>query len=206
MIVNVIGDCDKRPVIYTLMKIFQTLGDVLFVTNNSYFRKLSETGESGGHYQNVMIAFTNEGLGDFFEEFRYDYGDFSHVILDNLQAAEADLNIHCYSLLDSEYVKDMLEYLDDVHGINLWTDKGIGAAPLACEKFEAFRVMTPMPISIVMQVANIVAPGLKASVDNVIKIAMAVPPGSESIKAQPRPVGNTPTRKSPFDLLKKGGR
>lgn len=206
MIVNVVGDCDKRAVIYTLMKIFQTLGDVLFVTNNSYFRRLSDTGESGGHYQNTMIAFTNGGIGDFFEEFRYDYEDFAHVILDNVIEADADLTIHVYSMLDSEQTKDSLEYLEDVQEIGLWNNKGIGAAYAACERFEAFKVMTPMPQSIVTPVAQILSKPLKATVDNLLKIAMAVPHGSEELKPQVRQIGNY-KKQSKFSLFgKKGGK
>lgn len=206
MIVNVIGDCDKRPVIYTLMKVFQTLGDVLFVTNNSFFRRLSNTGDSGGHFQNVMIAFTNGGVGDFFDEFRYDYEDFSYVILDNVVEAEANLTIHVYSMLDSETTKDTLEYMEDVVELGLWNNKSIGQAYVACEKFEAFGVMLPMPIGIVQPIAQLIAAPLKASVDNITKIAMTVPHGSETLKAQPRKAPKGAPKSGGISLFKKGGK
>ena len=34
MILSVIGDTDKRPIMYTLLKVCQYLGDVLLVTND----------------------------------------------------------------------------------------------------------------------------------------------------------------------------
>ena len=206
MIVNVIGDCDKRPVIYSLMKIFQTLGDVLLVTNNSYYRRLSDTGESGGHYQNVMLAFTNEGVDDFFEEFRYDYDDFSYVILDNVITGDADVSIHCYSLVDSDNIKEMIEYIDDIKGINIWDNKGVSSYAAACERFEAYKLMHPMPAPIVREIALILAEPLKASAENVYKIGTTIPAGAESVKPQSRPVGPKGGKKSMFPSFgKKGG-
>lgn len=205
MIVNVVGDGDKRAVIYTLMKIFQTLGDVLLVTNNSYLRRLSETGESGGHFQNTMIVFTNEGVGDFFDEFKYSYQDFSYTILDGIIEGEADLTIHCVALVDSEEIKDELEYVEDVKKIDLWGNpKTVVGMAQACEKFESFKVLTPMPMPIVQEVAAIIAPYLKSTPDNIVKIATTIPAGSEQLKADPRPIGNA--QKKGIKSLMKGGK
>ena len=71
MIINIIGNCDKRPVLYTVMKICQTLGDVLVITNNARLLRLSDTWDSFGHYQNTMIAYTQEGIDDFLDDFAY---------------------------------------------------------------------------------------------------------------------------------------
>ena len=46
MVINIIGDCDKRPVLYTVMKICQTLGDVLLVSSSSRLMRLSDTNAS----------------------------------------------------------------------------------------------------------------------------------------------------------------
>ena len=71
MIVNIIGECDKRPVLYTCMKILQNIGDVLLISNSSRLMRLSDTRDIGGHYQNTMIAVTMDGIDDFFDDFKY---------------------------------------------------------------------------------------------------------------------------------------
>ena len=87
MVINIIGDCDKRPVLYTVMKICQTLGDVLLVSSSSRLMRLSDTNASYGHYQNTMVTVTQEGIDDFFDNFEYDLADFEFVIIDNIISA-----------------------------------------------------------------------------------------------------------------------
>ena len=45
MILSVIGDTDKRPIMYTLLKVCQYLGDVLLVTNDRHYARLIEQPE-----------------------------------------------------------------------------------------------------------------------------------------------------------------
>ena len=92
MIVNVLGNCDTRPLTYTLIKLFQSFGDVLLTSCNSKILRLSDTGESEGHYQNTMISYTPDGLDDFWDEFEYNPNDFEHKIIEGIISPDADLN------------------------------------------------------------------------------------------------------------------
>lgn len=174
MIINIIGDCDKRPVLYTVMKICQTLGDVLVVTNSSRLVRLSDTRESYGHYQNTMIAITNEdGIDEFFANFDYDLDDFENVIVDNIPLAEAELTIYVEGLAQSEIEEDLLAYIDNYKTIKLYKGNLIDAKTLRnCEEFEAFRTMCPIGSKIANKVAVVLAEAYNKPVNVFEKIAM----------------------------------
>ena len=199
MIVNLVGECDKRPIIYTLMKVFQSLGDVLLLTSDHRLLRLSDTRENEGHYQNVMIAYTTDGVDDFLEDFSYDLTDFTHVIIDNLVAGQADVTIYCHGLIDSEQEKDAVEYVEDVQHIDLYKGKGVqGITMYNCERFEVMRNMPPIHNTCAMDVARIMHGPLNTSEANITKIAMAAPLGSEAVKSK--------AKRSPFGRSTGGGK
>lgn len=179
MIVNIVGGCDKRPVLYTVMKICQTLGDTLLVTTDNRMLRLSDTGENQGHYENVMIAIATDGIDDFFEEFMYAPHDFANVIVDGMVHADADKTIYVKGLLPSEDEEIMLEYLEDYATIDFYNGKAAtGNAFLNCEKFEAYRNFAPINAAVAAQVADALAKVANTSAVNLSKIAMATPTGS----------------------------
>lgn len=185
MIINIVGDCDKRPVLYTVMKICQTLGDTLLVTTDNRMLRLSDTRENQGHYQNVMIAVAEDGIDDFFEDFIYSLSDFANIIVDGMVSADADVTIYVKGLMPSEDEETMLEYLDDYKTIKLYEGKAAtSAAFLNCEKFEAYRNFTPINAAIAAEVADALAETAKASAVNLSKIAMTAPVGSNPGKAR----------------------
>lgn len=172
MIINIIGDCDKRPVLYTVMKICQTLGDVLLVSSSSRLIRLSDTHESMGHYQNTMIAITQEGLDDFFDEFKYDTTDFEFTIIDNIIAAEADIFIYVKGMAESDFEKDNLEYIDNYETIELYKGRLLDASTLYnCEEFEALKDMCVISNKVAEKVAPIMAKLLNKDVKHILKIA-----------------------------------
>lgn len=195
MIINIIGCCDKRPVLYTVMKMLQSLGDVLLVSSSTRLARLSETGESGGSYQNIMVGITTEGLDDFFEEFPYDIDDFANVIVDNLVTADADLTIYVKGLIQNQTDTDMLEYIDDYQVIEPYALKDSqGSMFYNCEKFEAYRNLNPISQKLALAVGNILAPLYKTTGENLMKIAMAEPKGSNPGAApQKKDVPKPPT-------------
>lgn len=172
MVINLIGECDKRPVLYTLMKICQSLGDVLLVTNSTRLARLSDTRETYGHYQNTMIAVTYDGIDDFFNDFMYDLRDYEYVIIDNLVSAEADLYVYVKGGIESETEKDMLEYIDEYEIIELYKGKFIdGKTMYNCEEFEAYRDMCPINNKLAEVVSNIFAKKIGKSPKHVLGIA-----------------------------------
>lgn len=187
MIINIIGDCDKRPVLYTVMKICQSLGDVLLVSSSSRLMRLSDTQASYGHYQNCMVTVTQEGIDDFFDNFEYDLADFEFVIIDNIISADADIYIYVEGMTQSENELDMLEYIEEYETIKLYKGHLIDGKTLYhLEEFEALKNMCPIGTSIASRVAQILAPKFAPSkankettkkyVENFTKIAMAQNP------------------------------
>lgn len=185
MIINIVGDCDKRPVLYTVMKICQAMGDTLLVTTDNRMLRLSDIRENQGHYQNVMIAIATDGIDDFFEEFMYSQQDFANMIIDGMVSADADVTIYVKGLMPSEDELTMLEYLEDYKTIKLYEGKAAASSAfLQCEKFEAFRNFAPINANIAAEVADALAGVAKASAVNLSKIAMAAPVGSTPGKAR----------------------
>lgn len=173
MVINIIGDCDKRPVLYTILKVCQTLGDVLLITNSSRLSRLSDTRESYGHYQNIMIAITHEGIDDFFEDFIYDVTDFEFTVIDNIVAAEADLTIYVKGMCESEEEKTNIEYIDNYEVVELYKGKYIDAKTMIkCEEFESLKDLCPINAKIAAKIAPMLAKVLNTDPERIKTIAM----------------------------------
>lgn len=156
MIINLIGSCDKRPVLFTVMKICQTLGDVLLVTSDSRLVRLSDTGATYGHYQNTMIAITDDGIDEFWSTFKYTDDDFDYIIIDNIVSADADVVIYVKGMTQSQFEEDTLEYIEDYSTIELFKNKLLDSNTLRnCEEFEALADMCPISAGVSDQVAKI---------------------------------------------------
>lgn len=191
MIINIIGDCDKRPVTYCALKILQSIGDVLFITTSSRLVRLSDTGESGGHYQNTMIGVTGDGIDDFFSEFSYNRNDFDNILVDNIVEADADLTIYVEGMVTSENEKAYLSMLDNYKTIRLYKGKLLdGTTAYKMEQFEALRDMTPMNAKVIKAVAAALSEtlGMPANRLEVLgaKVTNGAAPGNGSKIPTPR--------------------
>lgn len=191
MVINIIGDCDKRAVLYTVMKIAQTLGDVLVVTSSSRLCKLSDTRESGGHYQNTMICVTDQGIDDFFADFGYALEDFEFVIIDNIVSAEADVYLYVEGMAMSDFDKDLLEFIEDYVTIPLYKGKLLDAnAVYKMDQFEALHDMCPISKQVAIKVSQVLAKPLGTTSDNLLKIALSYKTGQ---KGKPTSKANSST-------------
>ena len=181
MIINIIGNCDKRPVLYTVMKICQTLGDVLVITNNARLLRLSDTRDSFGHYQNTMIAYTQEGIDDFLDDFNYDFNDFEYTIVDNIVLAEANLTIYVEGLLKDESEMDLLEYIESYQTIELYKGNLLGPKTLRnLECFEAFANMQPISAKLAERVSVLLGEALDKDPKMLQEIAMQEDPSPDT--------------------------
>ena len=173
MKINIIGDCDKRAIVYTLMKVLQTLGDVLLVTDDKRLVKLTDTQESDGHYQNVMICYADSGIDDFFQEFGYAIQDFEHIIVDNMLCADSDVFLYVEGMETSQRMADALEYLEDYVTISPYKKKMFSADTLyKLEQFESLRDMCPISRTIAQELAKVIARPINTSPDYILKMAM----------------------------------
>lgn len=196
MIINIIGECDKRPVTYCVMKILQALGDVLFITTSSRLVRLSDTGESGGHYQNTMIGVTTDGIDDFFSEFNYTRNDFNNIIVDNVVEAEANLTIYVEGMQMSENENYYLSLLDNYKTIRLYKGKLIdGTTAYRLEQFEALRDMTPMNAKVIKAVAAALSESLGMPAARLESIAARSSNGASPGKGSSLPSVSIPKKK-----------
>lgn len=172
MIINIIGESDKRPITYCTLKILQEFGDVLYISSESRVMRLSEDRQQFSHYQNIMVAYTEDGFDDFFDECGYTPEDFSSILVENLECSEADLVLYVAGMSQSEFEAAALEYIEDYATINLF-HKNIydSAAMRKVEEFEAYANLCPMPPKIVNETVNALLPLNLAPVKSLVKIA-----------------------------------
>ena len=113
MQVTVFGQTDKRPVIYTLMKIFETMGDTCVITNNRMYMRLMEDGPGAqGMYRNVTICVTDATADEMWDDVDLAPDDFEFVILDNLYNEDTNLLLYVQGggwEADDLYLFDMFE-------------------------------------------------------------------------------------------------
>lgn len=196
MIINIIGDCDKRPVTYCAMKILQELGDVLLITTSSRLVRLSDTGESGGHYQDTMIGVTTDGIDDFFSEFNYNRNDFYNIIVDNVIEAEANLTIFVEGMATSETEEYYLSLLGNYKTIRLYKGKLLdNTTAYRLEQFEALRDMTPMNAKVIKAVAAAMSESLGIPAQKLEAIASKVSNGAAPGKGSRLAAINIPKKK-----------
>lgn len=183
MILNIIGECDKRPVIYCAMKLLQEIGDVLLLTPDDRLLRLSNTYETGGHYQNTMIGVANGGVDDFFddEDFPYNQHDFDHMIVENIITVDADLYLYVEGAVTSEMMEDNLDMLESYETISLYKGNLIeNNTYRRLEQFEAYGNMCPMTPKIVKAVSQALSTKLGISADKLEKV------GLKAVAAAPR--------------------
>lgn len=114
MIIGLYGRTDKRPLAYPLLKVLQVYGDVCFITRNKQYLRLSDTRESGGHYQNVMIIATDLSYDEIWEEVGYRTSDFKFVIYDMYDEIPdgLDLTIVCRTVVKESDEDEMLDWIE----------------------------------------------------------------------------------------------
>ena len=107
------GSTDKRPLVYALFKLLQNYGDICFLTKNRQHLRLSDTHESGGHFQNVMIVVTDLSYDEIWEEISQNPHDFQHVIYDMDQdfPNNLDLTIVCRTMVKADGEDEHLNWI-----------------------------------------------------------------------------------------------
>lgn len=118
MVLSVIGETDKRPFMYTLLKMCQALGDVLLVTNNRHYARLIEEPEEdidglAGYFQNVFIAVTDSTPDEASQEIGYNANDYEYIIYDHKVDATGDCILYIAGEEMSEEENEMLSYLEE---------------------------------------------------------------------------------------------
>ena len=82
MHIAISGYCDKRALIYPLLKFLQPLGSTLLITDNTCCQRLVDDNRSLGHFMNVLVVVTSLTSDEVFEELGYKITDFDNIIYD----------------------------------------------------------------------------------------------------------------------------
>lgn len=120
MIVGILGQCDKRVLMYPLLKVLELSGDVIIITDNSQFKRLID-GDDYGHYHNTLICVTDLSPEEVWEDIEYNEDDFDHVIYDlkYYVPPSVDKVIYVYTVEKNPDDLDLLEILDDYNEVKL---------------------------------------------------------------------------------------
>lgn len=156
MKIGFLGLTEKRPFLYTTLKILQGLGDsVLFVTTNLQYARLimDEDYEledidgifKAGALQNTTIIVTSLTMDDLGPNGLnvINPDEFQHCIYDNQVGAEVDYTLFIKGLEVSQEEKEALELLNETEYATF--EFGFGKKPIRyteamfrkCEEFEA---------------------------------------------------------------------
>ena len=171
MKIGFLGFTEKRPFLYTTLKILQGLGDsVLFVTTNLQYARLimDEDYEledidgvfKAGAFQNTTVIVTSLTMDDLgpngLNVIHPD--EFQHCIYDNQVGAEVDYTLFIKGLEISQEEREALELLSETEYTTL--EFGFGKKPIRyneamfrkCEEFEArhYLVEIDRKISVIL--------------------------------------------------------
>lgn len=174
MTIAVYGQTDKRPVIYTIMKLLQSMGDTLLVTNDRHYRRLIPDEADVGHYQNILIAVTDAMPDEIGSELGYDFDDFEHFIFDGTIPDNADLVLFVEGCVISEVEQETLDYLDSYASIGLGYGKN--SVPYTVEMFkrveliEGKKYLMEIDKKITKKLATILSKPLNMPAQNICKV------------------------------------
>lgn len=95
MLITLLGQTDKRPVLYTFMKMCEYLGDVAVLSNDRKLMRLMEEGPgSEGTYRNIDVFVNDATADDMWALINRAPNDFEFLFLDNIYPDNADAVIY----------------------------------------------------------------------------------------------------------------
>lgn len=124
MIIGVLGYTDKRPVLYSLLKILQATGDVVMITDDRHFKRLLKDNAPLGHFLNILICVTDATPDEVWTEIGHEQDDFDHVVYDirTTLPHDIDLYIHVSGSSLDEGEEDLLECIEEYRKIKIAYD------------------------------------------------------------------------------------
>lgn len=184
MILSVVGDTDKRPIMYTLLKVCQYLGDVLLVTNDRHYARLIEEPEEdveiiAGHFQDIFIVVTDKTPDETSQAVGYVPEDYEFIIYDNKVDVSGDAIIYVAGCEMSEAEYSALGYLEEEDYITInfgFGKKNVipytGKMFMNCELTEGKHVLVPIDNKISTDVVRILSPLVNIPEKTLMKAVM----------------------------------
>ena len=138
MKICVFGQTDKRAVIYTLLKLCQTMGDVCFISYNTYYNRLINDVSTEEFFQNIAVFITDASAEDAFAEINHVPEDYDYIIFDNKWDESADVFFYVEGAGPEAYDSDLIENLGEKL-IKIKIGTGKGAIPYSVKMFTAIE-------------------------------------------------------------------
>ncbi|MDX8360761.1 hypothetical protein [Cytobacillus sp. IB215316] len=183
MIIGVCGYTDKRPIIYPLLKLLQSTGDVVLISNNRHYKRLLEDKSNLGHMSNILISISDSSPDEIFEEIGYDSDDFDHIIFDIQESLPdyVDLMLYVKSFEPDEEELSFLDLIDKYETVKITFDRqpekgAINVSPdigiwETIEIIEHNLVLEPIPSNqLTNGLSKLMAPELKMPAKSVKKL------------------------------------
>lgn len=83
MIIGLVGNTDNRVILYPLIKLAESRGDVAVISNNRHLRRLlADPTEETGYYGNVLVAVTEMHPEDVWDALEINPKEYDTVIYD----------------------------------------------------------------------------------------------------------------------------
>jgi hypothetical protein len=180
MVISIFGSTEKRPVIYTILKMFTVLGqDSLFITDDLRYRRLfskeesSDIADNSGYFENNLIIITDVTPDEAAAEFQYRVDDYDNVVYCNKVDTESDLIIYVGGAAMTEEEEELVDYIQDEIRINLGFGKG--AIPYTVnmfknlELFEAHKHAVEIDSNVTVKVAGLLAEPMGMPAKTIVK-------------------------------------
>jgi hypothetical protein len=166
MIVSVFGRTDRRPVIYTLLKIFQTLGtETVLLSDNYHYSRLTQDGTLYGSLQSVDIFIDNLLADEVFQMLGRKPSEWDNIIADNKDFPNADVVFYTEGLGIEETDKDLLLTLRDEY-----TTIKLGKSVFpTLEVIEYTKNLQQVDKKLTEQIVKVLAPKLNIPAQQILK-------------------------------------
>lgn len=175
MQISIFGRTDKRPCIYTLLKILQPMGDVALISDDRHFTRLTEDGAPFGFYQNISVFVTDTTADEMWQVIERRPDDFDHVILDNLYNEKTDITLYVQGAGVEALDEDLFDTFENMVVINM--GKGKNAIPYSrelmenLEKIEYYRQLVAPSPGMTNCIAKLLSTPLNMPIKNIVKVA-----------------------------------
>lgn len=173
MEIVVYGDTDRRPVTYTLLKLFKTLGDVALLSNDRHYKRLVD-GAEAGELESIFVSVGDYSPDDVFDSLEMDKDDFEYVIYDGIIPDTCDLFIHVAGCKMSEEEEDTLGCFDDVVTIPLGYGNKYVPYTIkmfqSIEEIEGYKQLKEVDPALTKYLASILTQPLRLPVNTIRKV------------------------------------
>ena len=173
MNISVIGNTDKRAVIYTLLKLLEANGDVCLISDNRHYKRLLD-GNTAGYLNSIYIVIGDGGPEEMLESINIELDEFEFIICDNNIMDGTDLCIYVQGDGIDDEEELQLQLVESYETIKM--GKGKNAIPYkvnmlsTVENIEYVKQLREIDKALSKRICTIMAPCLGMKLVDVMKV------------------------------------